>query len=263
MLIVIIRHTRDAERSILLSVPVLHCSTTALAAWVLSNYQNIWLGPPKSSRTIMSVKVLNLWYLKNTGKEDRICYLKSCLCWSAKRCNHKRPHSSDQLRETDLNPRNYLYFNSSDLLSDRFGFRFRRSLSTCRRSSTEQGSKGSPNIFDYSPEKADKNWLVVGRKLALFLWKRGLGFVPSQPDVWKLKERYWFSIKPFSPPFHSFRHLFHPPCCPRARFFSPLAIPQWSVRQPSHKTMRVEWWKGFWLWQTRGGEKGDAIYDSG
>lgn len=57
LIVIISRHTRDAERSILLSVPVLHCSTTALAAWVLSNYQNIWLGMPKSSRTIMLEKV--------------------------------------------------------------------------------------------------------------------------------------------------------------------------------------------------------------
>lgn len=52
------------------------------------------------------------------------------------------------------------------------------------------------------------------------------------------------------------------PSLPSCEILSPLSTPQWTGRQPSHETIKTEWWKGFWLSQTAGRE-GDATYDSG
>lgn len=93
------------------------------------------------------------------------------------------------------------------------------------------------------------------RKPVLFLWQRGPGFVAPQPDVWKVKEHYWFSIKPFTP-FSQFSTISFPPSLPLCE--RPLSIPQW--RPQSHKTIKKKWWKGLCQSQTEGSKGADYLW---
>lgn len=70
---------------------------------------------------------------------------------------------------------------------------------------------------------------VKWRKPALFPWKKkNSAFVPCQPDVLKVKEHYWFSIKPFT--LTVFPPSLSSPSLPSFESLSPLSIPQWSKR---------------------------------